>query len=464
MLISQREFVVAPSAKNADLLTHFESAVSNNLPVGAIPIRFAITRSDRSGYYCETAALEDIKRDDVSVPSVFEFKKRNAENSERFTTVLVVPTGIGSEIGGHAGDAGPIARLFGSICDRVITHPNVVNASDINELPDNGLYVEGSVLCRLLMGTAGLIPVRSNRVLVLFDATNEEAYVNDSINAVSAARASYGMNCNRVVLLRKALTLKTHYTAAGIAAGEVHGLESVCRILEQYRGEYDAVAISSVIDVPPEFHLQYFQSEGLMVNPWGGVEAMLTHAISSLYNIPSAHAPMIESDEILTMDAGVVDARMAAEAVSVTFLQCVLKGLQRSPKIVSAVDGQNSGNGTITSEDVSCVIIPWGCLGIPTLAALYQGIPVIAVRENANLMRNDLRELPWEPGKFFSAENYWEAAGIVAALKSGIDPMTARRPLKKTFVVEANHRNTEERRKPEQPSSDIARTERIRAR
>ena len=46
--------------------------------------------------------------------------------------VLIVPTGIGCEIGGHAGDANPVARLFGPCCDNLILHPNVVNASDVN--------------------------------------------------------------------------------------------------------------------------------------------------------------------------------------------------------------------------------------------------------------------------------------------------------------------------------------------
>ena len=61
-----------------------------------------------------------------------------------------------------------------------------------------------------------------------------------------------------------------------------------------------------------------------MINPWGGVEAMLTHAISSVFNVPSAHAPMFESPFIANMDAGVVEPRRAAEAVSLPFLQCVL--------------------------------------------------------------------------------------------------------------------------------------------
>ena len=64
-------------------------------------------------------------------------------------------------------------------------------------------------------------------------------------------------------------------------------------------------------------------------NPWGGVEAVLTHAISTLTNLPTAHSPMFEAEWVANLKPGVVDVRMAAEAVSFTFLQCILKGLQR---------------------------------------------------------------------------------------------------------------------------------------
>ena len=165
-----------------------------------------------------------------------------------------------------------------------------------------------------------------------------------------------------------------------------------------------------------------------MVNPWGGVEAMLTHTISSLYNLPSAHAPMLESQDVLDIETGIVDPRMAAEVISVSFLQCVLKGLQRSPKIVADEEAMREP-GVLTARDVSCLVLPDGCLGLPTLAALEQGIPVVAVRENTNLMKNDLTALPWAQGQLHIVENYWEAAGVLSALKAGIDPMTARRPL-----------------------------------
>ena len=40
-------------------------------------------------------------------------------------------------------------------------------------------------------------------------------------------------------------------------------------------------------------------------------------------------------------------------------------------------------------------------MGLPTLAALEQGIPVIAVRENRNCMRNDLGALGFGERKLF---------------------------------------------------------------
>ncbi len=300
-------------------------------------------------------------------------------------------------------------------------------------MPENALYVEGSVLCRLLMGTVGLQRVRSNRVLVVIDAHSDELFVNAAVNAVSGARAAYGLSCAEVVCLDPPVKLLARYAASGRAAGRVEDLESLIRLLDDRAGQYDAVAISSVIDVPAEFHQGYFDAGGKMVNPWGGVEAMLTHSLSSLYNLPTAHSPMFESREIANMDPGIVDPRMAAEAVSATFLQCTLKGLQRSPRLVTSPQAMNE-SGVFTASDVSCLVIPDGCLGLPTLAALEQGIPVIAVRENRNKMKNDLSSLPWAAGQFHQLENYWEAAGVIAAMRAGIDPVSVRRPLARTTV------------------------------
>lgn len=116
--------------------------------------------------------------------------------------------------------------------------------------------------------------------------------------------------------------------------------------------------------------------------------------------------PKQKSREIMNLDVGVVDPRKSAEAVSTTYLHCILKGLQKSPRIIPNVP-DHGVPGLLTASDISCLVIPDGCIGLPTLSALEQGISVIAVKENKNKMMNNLAELPFAPGKFF----WWKITG-----------------------------------------------------
>jgi hypothetical protein len=300
-------------------------------------------------------------------------------------------------------------------------------------LPENGLYVEGSVISRVLMGTAGLQEVRSNRVLLVIDENQDARICDLVINSASAARATLGLDCPGVVRMNPPIYMRAEYSPAGRAVGRIEGLERLIEVLRARRSEYDAVAMSSKIDISEGLNREYFQSCGQMINPWGGVEAMLTHSLSLLFDVPTAHAPMGEDMNEINAVFGVVDPRMSAEAVSNCFLHCVLKGLHRSPRIVS--DRMLFGHaGVLTAADVSCLVIPDGCIGLPTLAALEQGIAVIAVRENRNRMKNDLEKLPFKAGKLFIVENYLEAAGLMTALRTGVSPSSVRRPLEDTKV------------------------------
>ena len=434
MRVSEIEFQLPCPPDNGSALKWLAGRTKEKLPAGEELVRLVITESNQEFYNCE-ATTYHAGESAHQIPSgtALEFRKRKSENTGQFNVALLIPTGIGAAIGGHAGDATPVAQLLASVCDNLVLHPNVVNASDINEMPANALYVEGSVLCRLIMGTVGIQPVRSNRVLVLLHPHTDPIFTDLAVNAVNAARSSYGLNCPKVIEMDRPLLMSPSYTESERAAGSVEGFENVFYLLDKYREEYDAVAIASVISTPLHYYSDYFWSDGNMVNPWGGVESMLTHTVSSLYNLPSAHAPMLESQAVLDIETGVVDPRMAAEVISVSFLQCVLKGLQRSPKIITDIEAMREP-GVFTARDISCLVIPDHCLGLPTLAALEQGIPVIAVRENINLMKNDLEALPWADGQLHIVENYWEAAGVLSALRTGIEPAAVRRPLRSISV------------------------------
>lgn len=437
MILNETAIKIPKYTNDQGILNHFAQNITERVSPDEIPVRFAVTQTDENIHQCELGILSCGKDNEIpQFNSIFDFRKRDFENVDEFNAVLLVPTGIGAEIGGHSGDAGPVARLLASACDNLVVHPNVVNASDINELSENALYVEGSIITRLLMGTVGLQKVRSNRVMLVIDRHKDPFFHEAAVNSASAARATLGVECPLVVVMDDKVLMRSLYSPSGRAVGRVEYLEILCNILDEHRSEFDAVALSSLIDIPEHFEADYFRDDIEMINPWGGVEAMLTHALSLLFDIPTAHSPMMTSKESMNLDVGVVDPRKAAEAVSTTNLHCILKGLHRSPRIIPNPHTY-APSSLLTAADISCLVIPDGCVGLPTLAAIEQCIPVIAVQENKNRMRNKLEELPFSPGKLFMVDNYLEAVGIMNALRAGVNPESVRRPLDRTKVYES---------------------------
>ena len=433
MQVREKEILLPAAGDHRNLLDYISNAVSESLATSEYPIRLAVTKMDSAGYHCELGTLYD---GTVSIPyhdSVFHFQRRSYENTNEFNAVFLVPTGIGAQNGGHSGDATPAARLIAECCDTIILHPNVVNAADLNEMPDNALYVEGSVIARLMMGSIALQRSRMNRVLLILDKHEDSFFIDAAINSANAARAAFGLNCPRVLCLDDSFEMKTSFSSSGSAVGRIDGLENLWAVLDSNRSEYDAIALSSIIQVPSSFHSDYFDQND-MVNPWGGVEAMLTHTVSSLFNVPSAHSPMISTREILDLDVGVVDPRKSAEAVSTTYLHCILRGLHQSPRIITNINLDNTPSNLITATDISCLVMPDRCVGLPTLAAIEQGITVIAVRDDENVMQNDLEALPFRKGQLFIVDNYFEAAGVITALKAGISIDTVSRPIRFSTV------------------------------
>jgi len=326
--------------------------------------------------------------------------------------VMIVPTGVGAEIGGHAGDANAAAKLIASTCDNFITHPNVVNASDINEMPENTLYVEGSILDRFLQGKLALRQVKQNRILV---AVNEVE--NSIVNAVSAARVTLGADI-KILHLERPLIMTATKDGYGSATGCVENWKELVAQVKIYESEFDALAINTPIDIDKGVAMDYMINGG--VNPWGGVEAEASSIIAGELGKPVAHAPcghtISDYDEV-------VDPRVAAEMVSVCYLHCVLKGLHKAPRL--------SRWGTahdLVSQDIDCMVSPLGCVGKPHFACIDQKIPIIVVEENTTCMNKKI------PGPSIRVKNYLEAAGVIQAMKAGITLESVTRPFRGTVV------------------------------
>lgn len=394
-----------------------------------VPIRFVVTGSDRKDHHveCDLAAMEKYRGWPVTErKSIFGFRRRDRENTDKFTAALIIPTGIGCELGGHEGDANVVAQLVASVCDRLITHPNVVNATDYNEMPSNTLYVEGSSLTRLLTGQVGLQPVRSNRILALVDKGTRE-FNDEIINAVSTARITLGIDAD-VHEMDQLTSCSIALTPSGRATGNLKKMERLFDEIESRGKDYDAIALSTHLERDTEWCREYFDVskpvKDVVVNPTGGVEAMMTHSVVERFRKPCAHAPAPEKG---IKCSGVAEPRLAPFTGSIRHIHCVLKGLHKSPRIVDYDKGLNA-------SDVSCVIIPDGCVGLPVLACIGQGIPLIAVK-NRNIMGNNLDDLPFARGKFFRAANYLEAVGLMQMIRNGIALDTVTRPIGHTRLV-----------------------------
>lgn len=323
--------------------------------------------------------------------------------------VLIVPTGIGAEIGGHAGDALPVAKLIGECCDKLITHPNVVNASDINEMPPNTRYVEGSILDRFLRNEIFLKEIFYNKILLVVN----KPIIPDTINAMNAARLTIGADI-QIVGLDTELKM-TGFYKDGVADGKVDGWMELCKQVEDY--EYDALAIQTDIKVDKETKLWYVRNGG--VNPWGGVEALASKLIADKLDKPVAHSPFIDwslQEDDLFDFFEIVDPRIAAEMISVTYLHCIFKGLHKAPRV-----DYESG---LSVNDIDFLITPINCVGEPHYACMKAGIPIIAVRENKTVLNDEM------PDSFIIVDNYMEAAGLLMAYKAGIHRDSVRRPIK----------------------------------
>jgi hypothetical protein len=341
--------------------------------------------------------------------------------SQSFNVLLLVPTGINAAIGGYAGDALPVARAIASIADNLITHPNVLNGASLYWSMPNILYTEGYALDRMAKGDWGLRPVRSNRIGVILDRGMEPDLELRHRQAIAAAQATLGLNITDVLVTDSDLGVELRSGESGATWGTIANLDSLLRAADKLISVSKIQAIAVVARFPDDSDSEALQNyrQGKGVDALAGAEAVISHAIVREFAIPCAHAPALQP---LPLDP-TVSPRAAAEELGYTFLPCVLVGLSRAPQIITKSNFFRVDD--ITAENIDAIVTPYSaCGGAGLLALNHQAhIQTIFVKENQTAL-NVTPEMLGLSG--IQVENYWEAIGVLAAIKSGINPQSLR--------------------------------------
>jgi len=189
--------------------------------------------------------------------------------------------------------------------------------------------------------------------------------------------------------------------------------------------EKGITAIAIVAKFPDDSDSQETNSyrEGKGVDPISGVEAVISHLISKFLKVPCAHAPALNPIKLNQN----LDPRAAAEEIGYTFLPSVLIGLSNAPDIVELPNIDELI--TLHPNQIESIVVPNGALGgEAVLAGIERGLNIISVKnQNTLKVTNEFYEYPY----LFEANNYFEAAGIILAIKKGINLNSIKRPLKK---------------------------------
>ena len=305
---------------------------------------------------------------------------------------LSIPTGIGAEIGGYAGDAGAIAREFSKYF-RVIVNPNVVNAGILSAINNDTLYVEGYAFDEFFAGNINLKPGAAagcaggkapdfNKIGVIFDKSIPNNILNLHINTIEAIKIVKGYNIPFFEITDEPVGVSLSIDSSGISAGKIKN-ESTLKKAAKKLIEKGCTALAVVCFFGDECEDVNYE-EGNGVDPIGGIEAVISHYLTKEFMLPCAHSPAFLGLDIAFKR---VNYKVASEFISSTYLPCILDGLSVAPSFAK------NKEGTISREDVKCLIVPKGALGSKAvLSAIEHGVEICAV-DNKTVLSIDCKKL-----------------------------------------------------------------------
>ena len=302
---------------------------------------------------------------------------------------FIVPTGVGAQIGGYAGDASSYAREFAKK-SKLIVNPNVVNAASFSGITENMYYIEGYSLDEFFKGNLNIVPSENNKIGIVFDKAIPQDVLNVHINTMNAVKCVYGIDIFGYEITKEEIGVEFVLGNNGISSGNVKNPQTMLYAAKKLIKEgCTAIALVCLFEDAEELNTEY--SSGVGTDPVGGVEAILSHYISKELKVPCAHAPAFKDYQIYP---NLVDIKSSAEYITPTFLPCILLGLSIAPQL-SLTRG-------ISIDNLDYLVMPYDSLGsVPVFEALKRGIKVYAIEENKtalninpNLISKDIISIP----------------------------------------------------------------------
>lgn len=307
---------------------------------------------------------------------------------------LQIPTGIGANYGGYAGDFGFIARKF-SEKYHCIVNPNAVNGGILSAINYDMSYLEGYLFDEFFDGKINIIPKRpyeTNKIGVIFDCEIPQNIINVHINTINALKMVQGIDFVDIQYTDENVGVEIKIEN-NISYGNLKNpntlLKSAKRLIEKGA---QAIAVVCFFGEDSE-DINYSNASG--VDPIGGIEAIISHLITREFKIPAAHAPAFFDIDI---SEKIENPKVSSELISSTYFPCIAQGLSVAPNIVAT--------GGIKNIDVQYLIVPYDALGSKSvLSCCENGIKIITVK-NDTVLDVDCARLNIKPYTHF--ESYEE--------------------------------------------------------
>ena len=318
---------------------------------------------------------------------------------------LSIPTGIGADKGGYAGDFGHIARKFSEYF-YCIVNPNAVNGGILSAINNNMAYLEGYLFDIFFKGDISISPLKKNKrnkIGIIFDCEIPKNILNVHINTINSLKLVQGTEISEIEYTKEPTGVKI-IIENNISSGCLKNPDTIIEAARKLiKKGAEAIAIVCYFNEDTE-DINYSNAKG--VDPIGGVEAIISHLITKTFKIPSAHSPAFKDVDI---SEKIENPKVASEMISSTYLPCIIQGLDIAPKI------HKKNKGKIKNIDVKYLIVPYDAVGSPAvLSCIENNIKIITIK-NKTTLNVTPEKLNFKP--FMHFESYEECLKEITKIK-----------------------------------------------